>query len=65
MAGSGTPGRAVPGSPVADIEEDPEVKSLGAFFYSPYKGETMTATEMVKYAYDQIDQARTELERHR
>ena len=29
------------------------------------KGETMTTTEMVTYAYDQIDQARTELERHR
>jgi predicted ATPase len=26
------------------------------------KGETMTTTEMVTYAYDQIDQARTELE---
>jgi hypothetical protein len=25
------------------------------------KGETMTATEMATYAYDQIDQARTEL----
>ena len=26
------------------------------------KGETMTTAEMVTYAYDQIDQARTELE---
>jgi hypothetical protein len=26
------------------------------------KGETMTTTAMVTYAYDQIDQARTELE---
>ena len=26
------------------------------------KGETMTTAEMVAYAYDQIDQARTELE---
>ena len=26
------------------------------------KGETMTTTTMVTYAYDQIDQARTELE---
>jgi len=25
------------------------------------KGETMTTTEMVTYAYDQIDQARAEL----
>jgi hypothetical protein len=29
------------------------------------KGETMTTAAMVAYAYDQIDQARTELERHR
>jgi hypothetical protein len=29
------------------------------------KGETMTTTEMVAYAYDQIDQARTELEHPR
>jgi predicted ATPase/class 3 adenylate cyclase len=29
------------------------------------KGETMTTAEIVTYAYDQIDQARTELERHR
>jgi predicted ATPase len=28
------------------------------------KGETMTTAEMVAYAYDQIDQARTELEHH-
>jgi predicted ATPase len=28
-----------------------------------HKGETMTIAEMVTYAYDQIDQARTELER--
>jgi hypothetical protein len=28
------------------------------------KGETMTTAAMVTYAYDQIDQARTELERH-
>ena len=27
------------------------------------KGETMTTAEMVTYAYDQIDQARAELER--
>jgi hypothetical protein len=27
-----------------------------------HKGETMTTAAMVKYAYDQIDQARTELE---
>ena len=26
------------------------------------KGETMTTAEMATYAYDQIDQARTELE---
>jgi hypothetical protein len=26
------------------------------------KGETMTTAEMVTYAYDQIDQARTELD---
>jgi len=26
------------------------------------KGETMTTADMVTYAYDQIDQARTELE---
>jgi hypothetical protein len=29
------------------------------------KGETMTTAAMVTYAYDQIDQARTELEHHR
>jgi hypothetical protein len=29
------------------------------------KGETMTTAEIAAYAYDQIDQARTELERHR
>jgi predicted ATPase len=29
------------------------------------KGETMTTSAMVTYAYDQIDQARTELEHHR
>ena len=29
---------------------------------SPAKGETMTTAAMVTYAYDQIDQARTELE---
>ena len=29
------------------------------------KGETMTTAEIVAYAYDQIDQARTELELHR
>jgi predicted ATPase len=29
------------------------------------KGETMTTAEMVTYAYDQIDQARTELEHHK
>jgi hypothetical protein len=27
----------------------------------PRKGETMTTAEMVTYAYDQIDQARAEL----
>jgi predicted ATPase len=30
-----------------------------------HKGETMTTAAMVSYAYDQIDQARTELEHHR
>jgi hypothetical protein len=29
------------------------------------EGETMTAAAMATYAYDQIDQARTELEQHR
>ncbi|MBV8291887.1 MAG: hypothetical protein JOY55_08735 [Mycobacterium sp.] len=29
------------------------------------KGETMTTTAMVTYAYDQIDQARTQLEHDR
>ena len=29
------------------------------------KGETMTTAAMATYAYDQIDQARTELERHK
>jgi hypothetical protein len=29
------------------------------------KGETMTTAAMATYAYDQIDQARTELEHHR
>jgi hypothetical protein len=35
---------------------DPAYESLAR------KGETMTIAEMVAYAYDQIDQARTELE---
>jgi predicted ATPase/class 3 adenylate cyclase len=42
-----------------DVLGDPAYESLAR------KGETMTTTEMVTYAYDQIDQARTELERHR
>ncbi len=29
-----------------------------------HQGETMSTAAMVTYAYDQIDQARTELERH-
>jgi hypothetical protein len=29
--------------------------------YESFKGETMTTTAMITYAYDQIDQARTEL----
>jgi predicted ATPase len=38
--------------------------ALGDQTYEPLarKGETMTTAEMVAYAYDQIDQARTELE---
>jgi hypothetical protein len=36
---------------------------LGDQTYEPlaHKGETMTTAVMVTYAYDQIDQARTEL----
>jgi class 3 adenylate cyclase len=30
--------------------------------WEAYAGETMSTAEMVAYAYDQIDQARTELE---
>jgi hypothetical protein len=29
--------------------------------YESFKGETMTTTAMITYAYDQIDQARAEL----
>jgi predicted ATPase len=39
-----------------DVLGDPAYESLAR------KGETMTTAEMVTYAYDQIDQARTELE---
>ena len=39
-----------------DALGDPAYESLAR------KGETMTTTAMVTYAYDQIDQARTELE---
>jgi hypothetical protein len=38
-----------------DVLGDPAYESLAR------KGETMTAAAMVAYAYDQIDQARTEL----
>ena len=38
-----------------DVLGDPTYESLAR------KGETMTTAEMVTYAYDQIDQARTEL----
>jgi hypothetical protein len=39
-----------------DVLGDESYESLA------HKGETMTTAEMVTYAYDQIDQARTELE---
>jgi hypothetical protein len=39
-----------------DVLGDPTYESLAR------KGETMTTAEMASYAYDQIDQARTELE---
>src|SRR5262249_51222114 len=38
-----------------------EVLGDAAYKSLARKGETMTTTEMVTYAYDQIDQARTEL----
>jgi hypothetical protein len=41
-----------------DVLSDQTYQSLAR------KGETMTTAAMVTYAYDQIDQARTELERH-
>jgi hypothetical protein len=39
-------------------------EALGEATYESHarKGETMTTAEMATYAYDQIDQARTELE---
>jgi hypothetical protein len=40
-----------------DVLGDPAYESLAR------RGETMTTAAMVTYAYDQIDQARTELER--
>jgi hypothetical protein len=40
-----------------EVLGDPVYESLAR------KGETMTATAMATYAYDQIDQARTQLER--
>jgi hypothetical protein len=43
-------------SHLRDVLGDPTYESLAR------KGETMTTAEMVTYAYDQIDQARTELE---
>jgi hypothetical protein len=45
-----------PRSHLRDVLGDPTYESLAR------KGEAMTTAAMVRYAYDQIDQARTELE---
>ena len=49
------PLRVPTGVPLRDALGDQTYESLG------HKGEAMTIAEAVTYAYDQIDQARTEL----
>ena len=56
MAATGVPGITIAITHLRDVLGDQTYESLAR------KGETMTTAEMVAYAYDQIDQARTELE---
>jgi tetratricopeptide (TPR) repeat protein len=59
LAASGFPQLSTAITDLRDVLGDQTYESLAR------KGETMTTAEMVTYAYDQIDQARTELEHHR
>jgi hypothetical protein len=56
MAATGVPEIITAIAHLRDVLGDQAYESLAR------KGETMTTAEMVAYAYDQIDQARTELE---
>jgi hypothetical protein len=57
MAARGVPEITTAITHLRDVLGDQTYESLA------HKGEAMTTAEMVTYAYDQIDQARTELER--
>ena len=59
IAAAGVPEITTAITHLRDVLGDQTYESLAR------KGETMTTTEMVAYAYDQIDQARTELEHPR
>ena len=56
LAAAGVPEITTAIAHLRDVLGDPTYESLAR------KGETMTTAAMVTYAYDQIDQARTELE---
>jgi hypothetical protein len=56
---SGFSNRSTAIAHLRDVLDDQVYESLA------HKGETMTAAEMATYAYDQIDQARVELELQR
>ena len=56
IAAAGAPEITTAITHLRDVLGDPAYESLAR------EGETMTTAEMVTYAYDQIDQARTELE---
>jgi predicted ATPase len=58
MAATGVPRITTAITHLRDVLGDQTYESLAR------KGETMTTTAMVTYAYDQIDQARTELTQH-
>jgi predicted ATPase/class 3 adenylate cyclase len=55
LAAAGVPQLSTAITHLRDVLDDSTYESLA------HKGETMTAAEMVTYAYDQIDQARAEL----
>ena len=56
LAATGVPEITTASTHLRDVLGDQTYESLAR------KGETMTTTTMATYAYDQIDQARTELE---